>query len=440
MNNTSSMSRENKKQQLRRQIVPSNSGSKGQGGKKGQEDEDSQEVVRRAHKKAAARRRRLVLIFLLAAAAAGFVIYQFSLYHQYGGYQVVWEKNLTGEAAQEESAGTGKDGDFCEYVPFEGGMLKYTRDGAAFMNAKGDVAWNVSYEMKDPILSVNGGYAAIADRQGTDIYICNKDGCQGQASSALPIMRVAVSAKGVVAALEEDSRASYIMMYKKDGSSLKISIKSLLENDGYPVDISLSPNGTQLAVSFMYLENGMLRCKLVFYNFGVGQNQPDRVVGIIFPEDLKEAMVGRIRFLDEAHCVAFSDQGLVFISTRVETQPTAKEPTLIGEKIRTICYTDQFVGLVTENSEGGDPYRMRVYDPEGNETLNQSFDFPYTSMNIDGGNIFLYNDNACQVYNMNGTLKFSGEFDFTVSRVTKGAVPGTLMVYGPQYIKEIKLQ
>lgn len=437
MNNTSSMSRENKKQQLRRQIVPSNSAPR-QGGPKKQEDEDSQEAVRRAHKRVVGRRLRLLAILLLAAAAAGFVIYQFSLYHQYGGYQVMWEKNLAEGAA--EDGGAGQGGEFCEYVPFEGGLLKYTRDGAVFMDARGNVAWNVSYEMKDPMISVSGGYAVIADRQGTGIYICNKDGCQGQASSALPIMRVSVSAKGVVAALEEDSKASYIMMYKKDGSSLKISIKSLLENDGYPVDLSLSPNGTQLAVPFMYLENGMLRCKLVFYNFGVGQNQPDRVVGIIFPEDLKDAMVGRVRFLDEAHCVAFTDQGLIFISTRVETQPAAAEPVLVGEKIRTICYTDSLVGLVTENSEGSGPYRMRVYDLEGNEKLNQSFDFPYTSMDIDGGNIFLYNDNACQVYNMNGTLKFSGEFDFTVSRVMKGAMPGTLMVYGPQFIKEIKLQ
>ncbi len=49
--------------------------------------------------------------------------------------------------------------------------------------------------MKSPIVSVNGNYAVVADRQGAGIYICNPDGCQGQAASLLPIMGATVSAR-----------------------------------------------------------------------------------------------------------------------------------------------------------------------------------------------------------------------------------------------------
>ncbi len=52
----------------------------------------------------------------------------------------------------------------------------------------------------------------------------------------------------------------------------------------------------------------------------------------------------------------------------------------------------------------------------------------------------LYNDSSCVVYNMTGTEKFNGVFDFTVSKVSAGRFPGTLLVMGPQMIKEIKLQ
>ena len=51
-------------------------------------------------------------------------------------------------------------------------------------------------------------------------------------------------------------------------------MKSLLSGDGYPVDVSLSPGGTQWITSFMYLEDGMIKNKVVFYNFGLGKMIP----------------------------------------------------------------------------------------------------------------------------------------------------------------------
>ena len=113
------------------------------------------------------------------------------------------------------------------------------------------------------MVSVNGDFVAIGDQQGNSIYICDKNGTQGQATTLLPILRVTVSAKGVVAALQEDSKASYIYLYKRDGSPLDIMVKSLLSGDGYPVDLSLSPNGTQLITSYMYLDQGVIKCKIV---------------------------------------------------------------------------------------------------------------------------------------------------------------------------------
>ncbi len=52
-----------------------------------------------------------------------------------------------------------------------------------------------SYEMRTPVVSVNGDFVAIGDQQGNSIYICDKNGTQGQATTLLPILRVTVSAK-----------------------------------------------------------------------------------------------------------------------------------------------------------------------------------------------------------------------------------------------------
>ena len=437
MDNTSSTSRENKKKQLRRQIVSSNFSSAPSGRGDYEEEEDSREIVYNAHRKVIRRRIRLVCILLALAAIAVFCLFRYNVYHEYTDYTVLWEKDFSADNAEGVSKG---EGNFNGYVDFADGILKYTKDGVSYLDAQGRVVWNQSYEMKSPIISVNGEFAAVADQQGTSIYICDKSGCQGQATSLLPILRVTVSAKGVVAVLQEDSKASYINMFRKDGSDLKISVKSLLGNDGYPVDISLSPGGTQLVASFMYLDKGILKCKVIFYNFGLGKDDPKRVVGILYPESLNDGMVGRVRFLDESHCVAFSDKGLVFISTRVETEPNAGEPVNIEEEIRTICYTDRYVSVITDNVEGGDPYRIRVFGADGTLALDKTFNFQYSGVNIDGDLILLYNDSGCQVFNMRGIQKFTGSFDFTVSQVSAGRFPGTLLITGPQIMKEIKLE
>lgn len=428
MGSTNSMSRENKKKQLKRQVVPPN---------QDEEEEDGREIVHKAHKRVVWKRLTIFWVLAVLAAAAAFVLFRYDKYHHFTNYQVMWEKSFTNEA--QEAAAQG-EGSFCSYIDLGEGVLKFTKDGASYIDAQGKVVWVQSYEMKSPVVSINGEYAAIADQQGNSIYICNKTGCLGQATTLLPILRVSVSAKGVVAALQEDSKASYIYLYKKDGSALDITIKSLLSGDGYPVDLSLSPDGTQLITSYMYVDQGMIKCKIVFYNFGLGKNDPRRVVGIFFPKDLNDAMAGRVRFLDEDNAVIFTDKGMQLFSTRVETSPESIKQIPIEQDIRSIAYTDEYFGVVSDNAEGADPYALHIYNKQGASVFNQTFNYQYTGFDIDAGLVLLYNDSSCQVFNMTGTDKFNGTFDFAVSKVSAGRFPGTLLVMGPQKMEEIKLQ
>ena len=422
MNISGSMSREKQKKQLRRQIVPDNS-----------EQQAELEEYRRKR-----RRRRgiilaVVLVLLSAAAAA---IFFYDRYHAFGSYQVAWEKNLTNA---EGEGGTG-EGTFCEYVDFADGVIKYTRDGASYLDHRGKAIWILSYEMRDPIIAVNGEYAAIADRQGNGLYICDRSGQQGQASTALPILDVSVSGKGVAAAIQEDSRASYIYLYRKDGDPLDISVKSLLSGDGYPLDVSGSPGGTQWITSYMYLDQGMIRNKIVFYNFGMGKNDPRRVVGIFLPSDLGDAMAGKVAFLDDSHSVIFTDRGLQFFSTRVETSPETTAQVLLEERIRSISHSDQYVGVITDNTQNSDPYCLRVYGKEGKEIFNTTFSDPYTRFDIDKNMVLLYNEDSCRVYNMSGTQKFNGSFDFKLLKVSAGRYSNSLLVMGADVMKEIRLR
>ena len=319
-------------------------------------------------------------------------------------------------------------------------MIKYTKDGASYIDASGKTIWTQSYEMKTPIININGDYAVIADQQGNEMYICSKEGCTGTAKTQLPITKAAVSARGVTAAVVEDSTASYIFYFKKDGESLGINIKMLLSGDGYPVDIALSPDGKQIVMSVMYMKNGALKNKVAFYDFSeIGKNVNNRFIAA-FEEEFDDKMVGRIRYLNDQTVCAFSDKGLTFISVKNVIPDTNVTFVPVDEEIQSICYSDKYAAVVVDSTSGS-PYRLDVYNTDGKKVTSIDFDYAYTGVLIDGDRLILYNEESCREYNLDGHERFNGQFDFSVSLVRAGKNrTNSLITAGSEVMKEIKLR
>ncbi len=447
------MDRESKKRQLRSNIVQL---PKQERPVSYEEEEDSEEVIRKYQ---SGKRRKRFLIFLFVAiflAAAVFCFYKYQKEYEYTEYEVTWEQAMRyvdpstsqseGAAASEESglsAAANKnvsESGFVKFAYFGENMIKYTKDGATYIDGSGRNIWTQSYEMKTPIINVNGDYVIIADQQGNDIYICNTTGCTGVAKTQLPITKAAVSAKGVTAAVVEDSTASYIFYFKKDGEELGINIKMLLSGDGYPVDIALSPDGQQIVMSVMYMTNGALKNKVVFYDFSeIGKNINNRFVGG-FEEEFDDKMVARVRYLNEDTVCAFSDKGLAFISVKDVIPDVNVISVPVAEDIESICYSDQYAAVVVDNPSGN-PKRIDVYGTDGKQVTSFDFDYDYTNVEIDDEKIILSNEESCRVYNMDGNLKFQSQMNFAVSCVRSSRKHmNSLIVAGSEVMKELKLK
>ena len=416
MSDMSSMSRERRKRQLRRQIVSSPAQSSG--------DEENARDRRRGHK-----RRRLLFFFaFLALAAAGvgaWFYYQRS--YRYTDYEISWQIEMN-------------EGSLVGYEAFGSNVLKCTKDGASYIDNKGKNVWTESYEMKTPIVSVQGDYAAIADKQGNTIYICNVEGRQGVATTVLPISKVAVSGTGVVAAVLEDASASYISFFKKDGSPLDITVKTKMGGDGYPLDIALSEDGTQLMCSFAYIENGELKNRVVFYDFSeVGKNVPNRLVGG-FDEPFHGTMTPRVTYMGEPYSCAFSGNGPVFFSSKNLASPELVKQAAVEEEIRSVLHSDEYAAVIVRNVTGEFANRLEVYKKDGTPALSKEFNYEYTNADIDGDLIILYNENSCRIFNTAGTEKLNTTFDFAVSKIRRGRFPHTLLVTGPRQMCEIRLR
>lgn len=394
--------RENRKQELRRRVVDTK--------------ELLQQEAEQAEEKGKRRRSRrrllvfLVVVLVLGALVAGAV---YMMKRPYTGFSQNWRNSFTGENGVSES-------DYEDYEIFGDGFLKVTRDGATYIDSSGKTIWNQSYEMNSPYVSISGDYCAIADQGKTAIYIMNKTGTTGQAETNLPITKISVAGTGVTYALLEDSKASYITVFSKEGAALDISIKSVLDGDGYPVDIAVSPDGTELIASFASIENGTIQNKVIFYNLSeIGQNAgSNRVVGG-FTDDFSGHLAGRVHFSDDTHAQAFYDGGIAFFSTKVLTSPELSQKVEIEQTIQAITYADDYIGVITDNSDSetsADPYTLIVYRLNGQTVFSTPFQLNYTDFDIDQDRVLVYNNTTLQLYDMSGTLKYSGNIDTSISR------------------------
>ena len=186
-----------------------------------------------------------------------------------------------------------------------------------------------------------------------------------------------------------------------------------MSGDGYPLDIALSADGTQLMCSFVYLQGSELKNRVVFYDFSeIGKNVPNRLVG---------------GFDDE-----FQGDNLA--------SPELLEQRTIEERIDSVFYSDEYAAAIVRNTNGEYGSRLEVYKKDGTHVLSKEFNFEYTHADFDGDLIILYNEDSCRIYNMSGTEKFDATFDFPVSKIRKGRFPGTLVVTGPQQMQELKLR
>lgn len=423
MADMSTMNRETKKRQLRRQIINSNTTNMRNIGR----GEGSEEVIRKASWQV--RRRRLLLwlfLFLLVAiGSVSWIYYQHN--YKYTGYEVNWELPVN-------------EGSLVGYEYFGNNVLKYTKDGASYTDNKGKSIWTVSYEMKNPMVAVRGDYAVIADKQGNSIYICNKDGSQGNATTVLPISKAVVSETGIVSAVLEDSISSYIIFFNKDGSILDITVKTNMAGDGYPLDISISQDGTQMMCSYAFIQNGELKNRVVFYDFSeVGKNVPNRLVGG-FDEQFAETMVGQVHYMGTPYSCAFSGKGLTFFSSKNLASPELIKEIPVEEDIESIFYSDEYAAVIVRNNSGEYNNRLELYRKNGDFVMSRDFTFEYTGADIDGDLVILYNEDSCKIFNKAGVEKLDTTFDFAVSKIRRGSFPGTLVVTGPQVMKEIKLR
>ncbi len=291
-----------------------------------------------------------------------------------------------------------------------GRILTYSKDGISSMDTKGNLIWNETYQMQDPIVEVNENAVAVGDYNGHVIYVMDEKGKVGEIDTNLPIRDLCVSKTGIVAVVLEDSKLTRLNLYDSKGNEL-VKSECRMSQNGYPVAVALSDTGEVMEVSYLYVDSGSMKSSVAFYNFSdVGQNSVDRLVS---GNEYADTVIPYVGFLSKDSAFAVGNNRISFYGGT--DKPVSVAEKLLSEEIQAVYTGDECVGLVYVDTTGAALYRIDIYDKKGNLTLSQNIDIDYQNILIQKNSIVVYNNTECVMYNMSGREKYRGTFGKSVS-------------------------
>lgn len=296
-----------------------------------------------------------------------------------------------------------------KYEEMDGKILRYSPDSVSLESNKLETLWSESCAMQNPVADVNGDKAVVADVDGNTISIFDGEGMTGSVTTSYTIVKARISSSGLVAAILDGGDETWINFYGTDGSLIAEN-QTKIEDPGYPLDVSVSDDGTVMMVAYQFVDGGETTSYVAFYNFGdVGQNEDDRIVsgytydGVVVPQ---------VQYLGGNKSVALRDDG--FTLYQGKQIPKEEKTVKVDKEIVSTFYDDDMVGLVFKNDSKDKLYTMEVYSASGKLKFKEDFNIPYTTIEISDGNILMYNSSQMCVMNSRGVVKYSGTVDGTI--------------------------
>lgn len=319
------------------------------------------------------------------------------------------------------------------HLCFEGGILKYSRDGVSYLNQEGEEKWNQSYQISNPMVAKNQKTAVVADKGGNNIWVVDKEGVKGEIHTTMPIEKASVSRQGIVGVILTDDMAAKIMCYDMEGKVLA-EIRTSPTNIGYPMDLSISENGETVQVVYLDVQEGRISSKIVYYNFGKAGDKKEGYV--VSKKDYDDVVMAEGLFIDKNTSAGVYDKG--FVIYKGESKPQESKNVPIKKKIKSVFSNDSYIGFILQNeSKGG--YELRLYNTAGKKVLSRNFQGEYDMVRMYDGQVILYGGKKCCIFSKSGVKKFEGEFDRTIQEIFPVSGVNKYILISSDGMQEVRL-
>ncbi len=328
------------------------------------------------------------------------------------------------------------DSETTKYLEYRDGYLRYSNDGIAYHNSKGNSVWDKTFSMQKPQVKICEETVAVGDINGSSIYVFNASGMMGSIDTSLNITQIEVTRQGLVAAVLEDNEANYINLYDSQGQKI-YSVKTSLAGDGYPLDISVSEDGTKLVASYLYVSGESMKTNVVFYNFSeVGQNETERIVGGF--NHYGDTIVGDVFFMDDKTAVAVGEN--VISIYKIKEYPKLYKEITVDNEIERVVFSDEYIGVVQKNEDSGDIYKMVVYNSTGGKECQVSFSTQCDRIRLDGRTIVMNNESVFILMNFKGKELARIQTELPIAGLMTTGKRGNYILVSSKYVQFISLK
>ena len=329
-----------------------------------------------------------------------------------------------------------KDSNSVQYKEYAEGVLKFSRDGAAGIDAKGNILWNGSYDMNNPQVDVCGKYVVIGDVGGKEWYIYNGKDSGTRFEETLSVVQVQVSQQGIVAVMLEDKDSNEVHIYNPYGDTQKLlaEIPTNVKEDGYPLDISISDDGKKLVTAYFFVNEGVGESHVSFYNFDeVGEDKVNRIVGGV---DYGETLVHNVEFIDNNTVCILKEDGFALYS--MEELPEEIVTETIEAKIQSAVLGSSGIGFVLDSEEEG-WQEFVLYTLAGKKMLSKKIDYEYETVSMIGDEIVFLSDLEGIILRSTGSEKFHYRFFKRMEYIFGTKEKNTYIFVDEANIEKVKL-
>jgi len=326
-----------------------------------------------------------------------------------------------------------------KYIPYRDGVIKYNRDGAQAMSANGNSLWNVAYNMKDPMISACGPYAAVAERGGKKLVIIDGAGKANHLNTLHGVSFVSVSDGGITVVMTDNGMENMMYVYTMDSRNPDDYIDYGSTNvlaSGFPLDMAISSEGKKIAVSFLSVHEDVVTTGVTFYNLGsVGKNKQNHVVGWFMNDD--GTFSAKVKFLNKNTALVLKENGFTLYD--IPEIPSEIATITVNEEIRQVAYGDAIICLVAKSDDNASRQKVYCYNLKGAAISTFYMDAAYDGVMTSGNDIVFYSNAAFYICDGKGNVKFQGELQKSVKYIYPINDKDRYLLIGEGYMDTLRL-
>ncbi|MDD3186200.1 MAG: DUF5711 family protein [Anaerostipes sp.] len=370
-------------------------------------NEKIQEALIRQEKKK--RFRQIMGVLIVVVLVAIFFVYRYRIYRE-----ATVIKNIS--EISDTTSNT---------FSYKKGVISLNEDGISYFDANGKSIWNKSFSIKNPVFSYCGDYIAVGNKKGNEVCVLDNEGKIKEFSVSYPITDIEVASQGVVAVTLNNGDENYIEMYDMSQKKL-VTIKTTSETNGYPMDIDLSEDGQNLAVSYLTIDGLKVKSRLAFYDFGEdGKEKEDRLIA---GYDYMDTVISKVKYMNHSTLCAIGDNKILLYNTN--QTPTKKKEIEVTKNIASVSMTDSKFLIVTDQNQknANEKYEMKLYNTSGNEIMDSKFSGEYSHVSLGEHDILFCGNNNYFLYSLIGKKLYESNTDQRIYVMSQTGKQGKYLV------------